>query len=706
MSEPAGVVELSLAEAYEYAQALVEAQELDGAEAVCAQLLARRPNDVRAHGLMGEVSYGQGRLEHARTHFGHVLQRDPQDANAHVAAALIAESAGDGDTAATEYAAGAYLDPAIPQIRERLAELSGSPVPYLDIPALPRLYLESGDALGALAEVRLLQGPERSRPWARLALLEALWRAGRTPEAGALAEELTRSLPGALRPVLVLAWGQWEDGDEAAAEATLAGLRDADPGGEWIALHADAAPFGWETPRWDARAGFEMRAMPEPAEQAASDVSAGFDPDAAERAALALLDDEHRALYEGLREPSQPYADEDQSLVAPEPEEALPAAPLGEEPIRLPFAEAKPPALADEPDGLEEGLLVLPVMPIGSDDALSAPGEGGTGEEMISLSGFGDAYSADDALEAGAEGEQLIVLPSFADAPSAVGEQLDEDRIVIPRFSDAAGASTTDRADDEGVGLVALHGLGDALDESSDPADVIGAALVIGEQGDEQVQLSGWWTSEEGDEGELGQLLAGTLTGEESIQTPIILPTEPDPSSPATPEAPMLPETPDTSPELPEPPTGPDIEPPAPQPEIQPGYTPGPEIPDLPATPSPEIPSIPPAGPSIDPGGTVPAPIGRASSSFVFQGTTLLERAGELDGAGYGADAMELYAQSLRAGEIAAPELLERVAPLAGSLMGVPSYHQLLGDLYRTTGLMRRAMREYQLALQARGRKG
>jgi len=207
---------------------------------------------------------------------------------------------------------------------------------------------------------------------------------------------------------------------------------------------------------------------------------------------------------------------------------------------------------------------------------------------------------------------------------------------------------------------------------------------------------------------------------DEPIQVPITLPGESDPAIPDSPESPT------PQPEIPEMPTEPEIDPVSPAPEIQPGYTPTPEITDIPPTTLPEIPQAPPATPS--------APLGWAAADadtaedvrYAASGETqtvatdassiggpggtysppasLVARAEEMQGAGYFADALNLYVQALRNGEAEVGDVLGRVSALEPHLTGHAHWHQVRGDLYRRIGLSRRAMREYQLALQARSR--
>lgn len=172
------------------------------------------------------------------------------------------------------------------------------------------------------------------------------------------------------------------------------------------------------------------------------------------------------------------------------------------------------------------------------------------------------------------------------------------------------------------------------------------------------------------------------------------------PIAPAEPETPT--ELPTPQPEVDLPTPAPEIQPTTPMPDAEPIYTPEPEIGDVPPAPQPETEPV--YTPEPDTG--YDAPIHEPPLNAAEEGELgLVSRAEALEEAGYHADALEIYARALRSGEVGADELLPRISALEPHLLGHAPWHRLLGDLYRRTGLPRRAMREYQQALSIQRRK-
>lgn len=571
-SETTAVV-MSLAEAYAYAQNRLEAQDTHSALQACEALLAAYPRDVRGNLLMGEVQYELGSSERAGEHFDRVLSADPENTSGLIGAALAEESSGDRATALAAYRLAVQLDPTLSMLRERVEALSQGPQPRFTHEARASVQLAAGDPLAALAQLQMLGEESRAQPWARLALLQALWTAGRESEATDLAAEVQQDLPDSLKPVLISSWKLWSDGDLDRSAELMSGLRDRDSLGEYLAANAHLAPFGWQAPRWEA--GLSLAVSEEYASSATETVQAPEGTDDAPSAGHGVLE---------------------------EPAGAAPVA--GAEALAGPVEGLTEPAVpADEPFAREDFEL-----------AESEPG----------------TYDYD------VEG------------------------------TEAAPASLPDLAE--------LY------------ADL-------------ESEAPSWWNT-----------VSDLRSEEEPLQVPVVMPGESDPSTPDVPEAPAMPEAqpdvPEPRPEVTDVPTGPDIEPPTAEPEVEPDYTPQPEVPEVPPTTMPDViePGTPPGVPAVDPGGTPTSPLAGLGPGLAPE-PMAVSRAVELEAAGYYADALELYAQAFRRGELEVTQLLNRVTAMEPHLTGYAPWHRLLGDLYRMSGYSRRAMREYQLALQTRRRK-
>lgn len=564
--------DLPLRDAYAYVQRLLEAGDLSGAREVCARLLEAYPQDLQTHLLAGETQFESGNAAGAGDHFAHVLRADPQSSPAHIGFALVAESLGDNERAVAAYATAISIDPAMTQIRDRLDSLAGVPQPHFNNGSLLSLGLASGDPLSSLAQWYGLEGSIRRQPWARLVLLQALWRTGRHAEADEFAGELRESLAGSLEPVLIQSWKQWVDGDREGSVSTLSSLKEYDPSGTYLESRDFLAPPGWTAPDWNAHIALQLTAM---------------------------------------------------------------------------FASAEP-ALAPEPLVYETGRL---------------------------------------------EGEIAQTAEPPIQAESAIPEMW---------------ASTVESLSYEEPEPVEAE---PPPDESLLPEERESLRSLYGDYATDDESMPSWWTGGEPEASESPAQDAYPVAGDpysaayatDTSEGSYPYASTIDPYVTDVPEAPAMPEAPEPQPEITDLPTGPDIEPPAPEPEIRPGYVPGPEVTDIPPATTPEIPQMPPPTgvPEMDPGGLPVAPMGFGDLSA----GSAVARAEELVVAGYYADALEVYAEAFRQGELEAPALLARVIGLEQYLIGYAAFHRLLGDLYRRTGSPRRAMREYQLALQLRSRK-
>nr|MDQ3328483.1 tetratricopeptide repeat protein [Chloroflexota bacterium] len=252
VDEEASAVSMPLAAAYAFLRERLEADDASTAAGEVERVLARYPNDLNAHLLAGEALYGLGQADRARPHFERAVLADPEEPAAHVGLGVLAEEDGDSALAISEYLAASRLRPSLEGVREQIAAASGERPEYLDAVHLMRLHLASGDGIAALAEWQGVEDTIRSESWARLGLLHALWLAGRADEAEKLAHELLDSAPGSLKPALFISFIEARRGNQDAALAALAELRDEDPSGHWTANHAHSAPPTWRGPEWSA----------------------------------------------------------------------------------------------------------------------------------------------------------------------------------------------------------------------------------------------------------------------------------------------------------------------------------------------------------------------------------------------------------------------------------------------------------------------
>ncbi len=544
MSEAPAVLQLTVAEVYTLVRGYLESGHVQAAQSACERLLEARPNDLRAHLLAGEIYTELGERERAHAHFEQGLSADPQDAAGHLGLALLSEQDGDQETARSEYLTVAQLEPGFPGLWEHLRSRD-LPSPHLTRGTLMLQRLRSGDPLGALREWHALDETDQAQPWAQLALLEAVWMAGRDVEAEELARQMLDTVPGSIKPALVLSFYQALHGDTETAESVLAELREFDPSGEYLSAQMYAAPPGWQLPDWTPLVEIEL-----PVSQPVAPVD-------------------------------EPQSEESYALAA---DETMPQEPAAE-------------TLEQE---------------------------------------YPDLYAPVEAAQ-----------PPEVEAPSYE---------IYPPASEATPEDPHAAFFGENRDLSYLY-------EDFGPGG----------------QYSG-----------LGTPFGSGPSIDPGVPVSLELPTlpEPVPGYPST-------DMPGSAPEITDIPRDVEYEPTLPSPDIGPTYMPEPEIPVIPPQELPTPTDSPPDMPVL-PVNYLGGASGRASP--------VLERAEELESAGYYADALERYAQAYRHGEVEASVLLQRVALLQPHLSGVAAWHKLMGDLYNRGGMSRRAMREYQLALQARRR--
>src|SRR5262245_42197784 len=85
--------------------------DLAGAEVVCAELLARAPDDVEVNHFCGVLANRMGRFEVAAERLGRCVRADPARARAQAALGLACERSGRLQEAREAYAAAARAQP-------------------------------------------------------------------------------------------------------------------------------------------------------------------------------------------------------------------------------------------------------------------------------------------------------------------------------------------------------------------------------------------------------------------------------------------------------------------------------------------------------------------------------------------------------------------------------------------------------------------
>ncbi len=206
----------------------------DEAIAHCRHLLRCYPKHVGTYRLMAEASLEKGDLEGARELFYRVLSADPEDVVSYAGLAILLEQLHLVDQAVSHLERAYELAPTNPEIRKELlrlySEAGGKPRNRLKLTsgALARLYVQQGLYSQAIQEFRVLSSNAPKRFDIRAALLEALWRAGRTREAAEAAQSLLESLPYCLKANLILG-AIWRESELPESETYLQRAQSLDP---------------------------------------------------------------------------------------------------------------------------------------------------------------------------------------------------------------------------------------------------------------------------------------------------------------------------------------------------------------------------------------------------------------------------------------------------------------------------------------------
>jgi len=198
-------------------------------------ILGQHPECFWAHRVLGEACLEAGNLAEAQESFERTLASDPENAIAHIGLSLVHDRRGDLGNAirhmerAFDVAAGNAEVRADLQLLYRRRGDSRASGPALTRGAMARVYVLNGLLQRAIAEYEevLLQNPDLLE--ARAGLAETQWRAGRKAEALESSRSLLQALPGCLKALLIEGQLLEEEGQGAAAEASLAHAQAIDP---------------------------------------------------------------------------------------------------------------------------------------------------------------------------------------------------------------------------------------------------------------------------------------------------------------------------------------------------------------------------------------------------------------------------------------------------------------------------------------------
>src|SRR5258708_34472640 len=194
----------------EQARAHLRAGSYSDAFALARHILHFYPKHIETYAVLAQVSLATNDLAGANDLLRRVLSADPENIIALSGMGLISEAQDKYDEALWYLERAYEIQPSNDELRSellRIREMFYGTAPSrveLTSGALARVYARQGQYAQAINEFRRLLRNDSKRFDARVALAEALYRAGRTDEAAQVAQALMTDAPFALKPNLIL----------------------------------------------------------------------------------------------------------------------------------------------------------------------------------------------------------------------------------------------------------------------------------------------------------------------------------------------------------------------------------------------------------------------------------------------------------------------------------------------------------------------
>ncbi|MCL4459081.1 MAG: tetratricopeptide repeat protein [Chloroflexi bacterium] len=190
----------------------------DYALALCRQVLARFPQDVRTLCLLAQAALEQGHASRASKQFKKVLALDPENILARSGLGVAQQQLGDLSGAIEQFEQAYELSPNNTDLRESLQQLyalrDGEAPPTLKVSrfSVARWRLRQKQYAEVLAEVEWLLAEKPACVAPKLAWAEALWRSGQHRKAEQACQRILEDSPDCLKAKLILAAIQSSDG--------------------------------------------------------------------------------------------------------------------------------------------------------------------------------------------------------------------------------------------------------------------------------------------------------------------------------------------------------------------------------------------------------------------------------------------------------------------------------------------------------------
>lgn len=212
----------------------IHAGEYSDAFALGQHILHYFPKHIETYTLLAQASLETNDLAGATDLFRRVLSADPENVLALAGMALLSETQDKQDDALWYLERAYEMQPRNDDLRRELLRMReqfyGTAPARIELTsgALARVYARQGQYAHAVNELRRLLRTDNQRFDARVALAEALYRAGRTDEAAQVAQNVMADAPYALKPNLILGV-LWSDNAVPEGQEFLRRAQQLDP---------------------------------------------------------------------------------------------------------------------------------------------------------------------------------------------------------------------------------------------------------------------------------------------------------------------------------------------------------------------------------------------------------------------------------------------------------------------------------------------
>lgn len=192
------------------------------------------PKHIETYLVLAQVCLKSGDLANAQDLLRRVLSSDPENVIALAGMALISEAQEKSDEALWYIERAYEIAPSNDELRGELLRLReqfyGTAPARIELTsgALARVYARQGQYAQAINEFRRLLRNDSKRYDARVALAEALYRAGRNDEAAQIAQAVMADAPYALKPNLILG-ALWTENQVPEGQQFLQRAHQLDP---------------------------------------------------------------------------------------------------------------------------------------------------------------------------------------------------------------------------------------------------------------------------------------------------------------------------------------------------------------------------------------------------------------------------------------------------------------------------------------------